>query len=62
MEGNVKMNKGNMPLKKTIKTSDPVAKEEAIVAERSLLYVALTRAKKITYVSGYGKMSEFVTS
>ena len=56
------MNKGNMPLKSAISTSDPTSKEESIVVERSLLYVALIRAKKITYVSGYGKMSEFVTT
>lgn len=58
----VGMNKGNMPLKSAISTNDPISKEEAMVAERSLLYVALTRAKKISYVSGYGKMSEFVTA
>ncbi len=57
----VGMNKGNMPLKSAINTSDPQSKEEAMIAERSLLYVALTRAKKMTYLSGYGKMSEFVT-
>ncbi|MBR3584527.1 MAG: ATP-binding domain-containing protein [Oscillospiraceae bacterium] len=56
----VGMNKGNMPLKKAIETTDEEARKEAIIAERSLLYVALTRAKKISYVSGYGKMSEFV--
>ncbi len=59
----VGMNKGIMPYKYAIdKASDDASKEEAIVSERSLLYVALTRAKKITYVSGYGKMSEFVTA
>ena len=58
----VGMNKGNMPLKKAIETSDEEARKEAIISERSLLYVALTRAKKLSYVMGYGKMSEFVTA
>ena len=58
----VAMNKGNMPFKMAIDTTDPDALQDALVSERSLLYVALTRAKKITYVTGYGKMSEFVTA
>ena len=58
----VGMNKGNMPLKKAIEISDEEARKEAIISERSLLYVALTRAKKFSYVMGYGKMSEFVTA
>ena len=57
----VGMNKGNMPLKSAIATTDPESLQDAITSERSLLYVALTRAKKITYVTGFGKMSEFVT-
>ena len=56
----VAMNKGNMPFKMAIDTTDPDALQDAMVSERSLLYVALTRAKKVTYVTGYGKMSEFV--
>ena len=56
----VAMNKGNMPFKMAIDTTDPDSLQDALVSERSLLYVALTRAKKITYVTGYGKMSEFV--
>ncbi len=56
----VAMNKGYMPLKKAIDVPDEEGRKEAIISERSLLYVALTRAKKYSYVSGYGKMSEFV--
>lgn len=56
----VAMNKGNMPFKTAIAKTDPDSLQDALVSERSLLYVALTRAKKITYVMGYGKMSEFV--
>ena len=58
----VAMNKGNMPFKMAIDTADPESPQEALVSERSLLYVALTRAKTVTYVTGYGKMSEFVTA
>ena len=58
----VGMNKGNMPYKYVVdKASDEVSREETITSERSLLYVALTRAKKMTYVSGYGKLSELIT-
>ena len=55
----VAMNKGYMPLKSALKCSDPEAKEEALRAERCLLYVALTRAKKEVHISTYGKPSEF---
>jgi len=56
----VGMTKTAMPLKSAIASSDPVSKEEAINAERCLLYVALTRAKKAAYVSAYGQASEFI--
>ena len=53
-------NKNMLPLKSAIRSTDPVAKAEAVTGERCLLYVALTRAKKEAAVSGYGQMSEFV--
>ena len=56
----VGMNHNVMPLKSAISSSDPSIKEEAMNSERCLLYVALTRAKKAAYVSGYGKISDFV--
>ena len=56
----VAMNKGNMPLKKAIETTDEESRQAAIISERSLLYVALTRAKKLAYITGYGKLSDFV--
>ncbi len=58
----VGMTKSNMPYEKAIKNSDPETREELITSERCLFYVALTRAKKIAHVSGYGKMSEFVNA
>lgn len=56
----VGMNKNAMPLKSAIATRDPVSKAEAITAERCLLYVALTRAKKVAYVMASGEPSEFI--
>ena len=56
----VGMTKSNMPYEKAIKNSDPETREEMITSERCLFYVALTRAKKIAHVSGYGKLSEFI--
>lgn len=56
----VGVNKNNMPLKSAISTSDPVGKQEALTAERCLLYVALTRAKKTAYITSYGQASEFI--
>jgi len=56
----VGMTKTAMPLKSAIRSSDPVSKEEAMNAERCLLYVALTRAKKVAYVMAYGQISEFI--
>ena len=50
-----------IPLEKAMKVgNDPVARRNAETAERALLYVALTRAKKSAVVSGWGGMSGFV--
>ena len=55
------INDGIMPLKHFIDLStDGIIKEQRITAERSLLYVAATRAKKVVFVSSYGKKSEFL--
>ena len=40
--------------------SDNVAKKDVEFLERALLYVAVTRAKKEVWVTGYGEKSEFV--
>lgn len=56
----VGMTKAAMPLRFAIRSSDPVSKEEALNGERCLFYVALTRAKKVVYVSAYGQSSEFI--
>jgi len=54
------LNKVFMPLLTKAAESDPAAREEAIKAERCLMYVALTRAKKAAYISSYGEASEFI--
>ena len=43
-----------------LKNKEGLALEESITAERCLLYVALTRAKKRAYVTSNGKLSRFV--
>ena len=49
-----------IPLASAIDHTDAVSEQETMTAEKCLLYVALTRAQKGAYVSGYGKMSEFL--
>ena len=47
-------------LTSAITNQDPIAKEESIISERSLIYVSLTRAQKKAYITSYGKQSEFL--
>lgn len=55
------INEGIVPLNKNINEAiDNVSKSERIISERSLLYVAATRAKKAVFVSSYGSKSEFL--
>lgn len=49
-----------IPLASAIDHTDAVSEQETTTAEKCLLYVALTRAQKGAYISGYGKMSEFL--
>lgn len=49
-----------IPLALAIDHTDSVSEQETMTAEKCLLYVALTRAQKGAYISGYGKMSEFL--
>ena len=58
----VAANKRIIPLASAIDHTDSVSEQETMTAEKCLLYVALTRAQKGAYVSGYGQMSEFVTT
>lgn len=55
------VNSGTIPLSFTYKNiEDEVVKKEMEISERSLLYVAATRAKKELLVTSYGKKSEFL--
>lgn len=56
----VAANKRIIPLASAIDYTDSVSEKETITAEKCLLYVALTRAQKGAYVSGYGQISEFL--
>lgn len=56
----VAANKRIIPLASAIDHSNAVSEQETMTAEKCLLYVALTRAQKGAYVSGYGQMSEFI--
>ncbi len=49
-----------IPLASAIDHTDAVSEQETMTAEKCLLYVALTRAQKGAYVSGYGQMSELL--
>jgi len=54
------VNDGVLPLSLALTGADKVSVEENMTAEKSLLYVAMTRAKKAVYLSCYGKASEFL--
>ena len=56
----VAVNKRIVPLASAIDHTDNVSEHETMTAEKCLLYVALTRAQKGAYISGYGQMSEFL--
>jgi len=49
-----------VPLASAINHTDAISEAETMTSEKCLLYVALTRAQKGAYISGYGKMSEFI--
>lgn len=56
----VAVNNRIIPLASAIDHTDVVSEQETMTAEKCLLYVALTRAQKGAFISGYGKMSEFL--
>ncbi len=56
----VAVNNRIMPLASAIDHTDAVSEHESFTAEKCLLYVALTRAQKGAYISGYGQLSEFI--
>ena len=57
----VAANKGIVPLEAAVyDAEDNVAKRNAETGERSLLYVALTRARRSAAITGYGTLSPFL--
>ena len=58
----VSANAGILPLDQSVESAeDDVARRNVETAERSLLYVALTRAKKSALVTSWGALSPFLT-
>lgn len=53
----VASNDGIVPLANVVESADKITADENMTAEKCLLYVALTRAQKMAYITGYGKMS-----
>ena len=49
-----------IPLKSAINHTDSATEQDTLTSERCLLYVALSRAQKQVFVTGYGKLSPFV--
>lgn len=56
----VSVNNRIVPLQSALNSEDPILREENIVAEKCLLYVALTRAQESAYITSYGQPSEFL--
>ena len=57
----VAANKNCIPLKSAVNRTEPVEREVAMTGERCLLYVAMTRAKKMVKISAYGALSDFLS-
>lgn len=49
-----------IPLKMAINHTDVVTEQDTLTSEKCLLYVALSRAQKQVYITGYGKISPFI--
>jgi superfamily I DNA/RNA helicase/mRNA-degrading endonuclease RelE of RelBE toxin-antitoxin system len=49
-----------IPLESAIDRTSELSEAESLTGEKSLLYVALTRARKNAYVTGYGELSPFL--
>ena len=57
----VSANEDKIPLKAVLDEGiDPVLEKEALTSEKCLLYVALTRAQKVAYITSYGTKSRFL--
>ena len=50
-----------LPADRAINHGDDISRQEALIAEKSLLYVVMTRAQRGVYITSYGKPSEFLS-
>lgn len=57
----VAANRNYIPLKSAVNRTDPAERAVAMTGERCLLYVAMTRAKKMVRISSYGALSDFLS-
>ena len=53
------INEGVVPIN-NLESDDPTIIKEHEQKERSLLYVAITRAKRFCAITGFGKFSKFM--
>ena len=49
-----------IPLASALADYDTTSKNESLISEKCLLYVALTRAQKAAYITSYGAKSELI--
>ena len=56
----VALNDQVVPAIRAINKGDGASRQEALTAEKSLLYVAMTRAQRGVYLTSYGSPSEFL--
>ncbi|MDR2387973.1 MAG: hypothetical protein LBE80_10380, partial [Deltaproteobacteria bacterium] len=56
------LNHNLLPHAAAISQGDEVLKKDGLIAEKCLLYVAMTRAQKTLYLTSYGQASEFLTA
>jgi superfamily I DNA/RNA helicase len=56
------MNKGIVPLELIENSDEDLINKENLQKEKSLVFVAATRAKKSLLVTSYGLKSEFISS
>lgn len=54
------VNDGIIPFNSNIESSDPVVIKDIDTQERALLYVAATRAKKMVFITSFGKPSRYL--
>ena len=55
------MNNGIVPLEMSDKSDEQQIEDEKLLKEKSLVFVAATRAKKSLLVTSYGKGSSFLS-